>query len=474
MLETDSLTSALDDVVAHARRLGLPFEARAEVQEERRCSLDHTGLRGLSDNRILGVSLRVWADGASGYAASHDLSADAMRRLADDAAAVARRSRGKGRSFPYVSRPGGRSSYRPSVNGDPLEDDVAGIVDLLQRAHAATLEGGIQGYARCAFAAHRRRVFYRDADGRDADTGFALSTLLAQAVHRDGPKPGDGSVYRGGERGVRDFGGADSPEALGAEAARQAIEGTRARPAPAGRRRVLCDNNLTGVLAHESFGHLIEYDVVTMGWSLLAGRRGERFSDAAVSVVDAPEVPGAPRDGIRYPSDEEGVAGRPVRIMEDGVLREFLHVRGSAAEAGDEPTGNGRSQNVRHAPIVRMRNIFIEPGDLTLGEALEELRDGVYLIGSKGGAPGSDGTFMFSSQRGYRVEGGELREPLRGPSISGNIFQFLSGVVGLTRDFRVVSTNFGGCGKWNQFYLPVAWGGPHLLVEEALVGGQEA
>ena len=63
---------------------------------------------------------------------------------------------------------------------------------------------------------------------------------------------------------------------------------------------------------------------------------------------------------------------------------------------------------------------------------------------------------------------------MRATAISGNIFDSLRGVLGLTRDFRVMTTNFGGCGKWNQSYLPIGMGGPHVLLGSAHLGGSAA
>ena len=383
------------------------------------------------------------------------------------ASAQARRA---GVVFAYEPLPAVRRAYLPDVHGDPFETGAEQIDELLERVETAVAGVKADLASRASLSAARRHVLYSDADGREVSTTFLLSTLLASAVVRDPHRPGDGHEWIAGERGVRDL-EADGPERIGAAAAQHAIEATRARSPPAGRHRVLCDNTLSGVLAHESFGHLTEYDLVAMRWSRLHGCLGETFAAEQVSVVDAPTVAASPREGIRLPFDEEGVEGRPIRVLDRGRLAHWLHVRGSARLEGQAPTGNGRALNARAPPIVRMRNTYFEPGDLTVEEAIEQLRDGVYLIGGRGGAPSSTGDFMFTALRGYLVEGGELRAPLRSTAISGNIFDCLRGVEGLTRDLRVMTTNLGGCGKWNQSYLPIGMGGPHVLLDSALIGG---
>jgi TldD protein len=273
---------------------------------------------------------------------------------------------------------------------------------------------------------------------------------------------------------VHDYDDAGGPEALGRETARTAREALDAKPCPAGRSRVLTDPHLSGLLAHESFGHLTEYDLVASGWSVLKDRVGERLASELVTIRDSPVVPGSPLAGVRVPYDDEGVEGRDIDLLRKGVLHAWMHTRDSSSATGSAPTGNARALDARFAPIVRMRNTYFEPGEGTVDEAIELLDDGIYLIGGRGGSPRSDGSFMFTAKRGYVVKGGRIDHPIRSVSFHGNVLDCLKGVEFLTSDFAVHTTAFGGCGKWDQSFLHVGTGGPHVLVAEALVGGQAA
>lgn len=471
--EAPPLPEALHQTTRIARDRGLAFDARAELKESRTVSRSAGGSNSIGEDRTLGVCVRVWIDGVSGFASSHDLDSDAIEEMVDTAVRIARNNaRRPQATFPYVDLGGGSFSYEADVEVDPFEGQVSEIVDLLERCQQGAQAEEGETRSRASFDAERRHVLYEDASGRTGDCTFVLSTLATLSVKRGSDRSGSGVSSLGGERGLGELAEGDTPEEIGAQAARDAEESLRAVPAPSGRQRVLCDNHLAGVLAHESFGHLIEADVVEMGWSLLSGREGERFADEAVSVVDTPGPPRGSRNGVQVPYDQEGVEGREVRVLDEGVLKSFLHLRGSASEKGLEPTGNGRAYSPRYPPIARMRNTFFEPGEMTREEALEALGDGVYLVGTKGGAPSSHGTFMFTSKKGYRVEDGEIREPIRSTSISGHILDFLDNVEGVTQDFGMSTTTFGGCGKWGQSFLPIGIGGPHLLVDGALIGGK--
>jgi TldD protein len=119
-----------------------------------------------------------------------------------------------------------------------------------------------------------------------------------------------------------------------------------------------------------------------------------------------------------------------------------------------------------------MTNTYFDAGNLTKEEALELLDTGVYAIQTSGGQVEADGSFVFKAIRGYWVEKGEVKKPLREVSLSGNILKLLSNVEGATRDLQLYSGYFGGCGKGGQAPLPVGLGGPELVVSNVTFGGQ--
>ncbi len=121
-------------------------------------------------------------------------------------------------------------------------------------------------------------------------------------------------------------------------------------------------------------------------------------------------------------------------------------------------------------PIVRMSNTYLKPGEMKFDELIEDLKDGIYLKGSRGGQVDTGkGVFQFNAAESFRIENGEVEEPLRDVSLSGNILEILRKVDGVGRDFHM---GVGFCGKSGQT-APVGDGGPHTRVSEATVGGAE-
>lgn len=448
------------------------YEVRVEITEERTWMIKDGAFHGTSTNHVGGIGVRAFQGSGSGYAFCNEPDLARVREVVDRAADLARANDRSASSAPSPE-PHGETDvrYRPDVDGHPHEVGTEAPLELLRAAEEGILEEAPEATTQVGFRSRRERGVLATSEGAWVDREILLSSLLVQCLAHGSDRTGEGNDWLGGERGVGDYGAEVEPREVGRRVGRWALEHLEAETVDPGRHRTLIDPRLTGIMVHESFGHLTEYDLVKSGWSLLADLRGERLADSMVTIRDAPTVEEAPASGVRIPYDHEGTPGETVTLLDEGVLSGYLHRRHSSPE-NDAPTGNARALNIHHPPIVRMRNTYMEPGDLTREEALEMVGDGLYLMGGRGGAPRSDGSFTFTAQHGYRVEDGEIAEPVRMATIRGDVFDFLQGVEGLTDDRRVDTTTFGGCGKWNQMNLPVGYGGPHAVIEDALVGGR--
>lgn len=230
---------------------------------------------------------------------------------------------------------------------------------------------------------------------------------------------------------------------------------------PSGEMNVIMDQTLAGVFIHEAFGHAVEGDHVLQGSTILANRIGEKVADESITICDNPLI----EEFGFYPYDDEGVEAKKTVIVENGVLKSYLHNRESAKKLGGIP-GNARADGVK-MPIVRMSNTYIEPGDYSFEELLEECKNGVYLLGSRGGETNpATGYFHFSAQYGYLIKNSEISEMIRDVSLAGNTLEILRSAK-LGKD---LSFDAGFCGKASQF-VPVSDGAPHVLCK-AVVGGE--
>ena len=225
---------------------------------------------------------------------------------------------------------------------------------------------------------------------------------------------------------------------------------------------VILDQELAGVFVHEAVGHATEADIILEGGSCLEGKLGQQIGSTIVTVKDDPSLM---QNGY-YPFDDEGSVSQETVLVKEGILNSYLYSRETAGRMGGVPR-NARAQGIDR-PVVRMSNTYIANGDRKVEEIFEELGDGVYLMGSRGGQVNTaEGVFQFNAKRGYLVEKGEKTKLLRDVSLTGKILEIMKDIRAVGNDLKF---NSGRCGKAGQL-VPVSDGSPHLLIEKATVGG---
>lgn len=274
---------------------------------------------------------------------------------------------------------------------------------------------------------------------------------------------GHGSI--GGVKGFEVVADEDI-EKFGREISEKAIRLLSAKPAPSGQFPIIADNLLTGVFIHEALGHAVEGDLILQNDSILKDRMGEQIASDIVNIFDDASL----KDGFGYYAyDAEGVKTKPNQLVKDGKLVSLLNSRESAGKLGMSSSGNARS-SISDQPIVRMSNTYLQPGELTFDELIEDIKDGIYLKGSRGGQVDTGkGIFQFNAAEAYKIDNGELTTTLRDVSLSGNILETLKNVDGVGNDFKLSA---GYCGKGGQT-ANVGDGGPHTRIMNALVGGSQ-
>ena len=217
----------------------------------------------------------------------------------------------------------------------------------------------------------------------------------------------------------------------------------------------------TGVFTHESFGHKSESDFMVgdeamkKEWTL-----GKQVGQSLLTIIDDGTVVG---NGY-VPFDDEGTKGKKTMIITNGILTDRLHSVATAAALEESPTGNARSINFEFEPIVRMTTTYIEKGTTPLKDIVKGIKYGVFVDTIKHGSGMS--TFTIAPSRAYKIENGEITTPITLSVITGNVFETLQNVDAVSKEFELLSFVGGGCGKMEQFPLPVGFGGPFTLVRK--------
>ena len=475
MFGSDVMSSQIQDLmdkaIQHALTVGADFaEAKGEDTTMRNIEVVNKETRTASQIRNIGIGVRAYCGKANGFSFSNMLDRESVLRAAEAAVRIAKASSKKTlMKLSLADVKAVKEKKTTNVGRHPKDVPLDEKKNLCLRQCQTAMEAGKQiANVRSIFGEYHGTIYYANNEGTDVSYEPLLIGLTVGCVAKKGDLIVDARDVHGGTLGLTTFEEEKhTPEKMAENAANWALEKLKAKPAPAGKFDAVIDQSLAGVLAHESFGHLSEADFVVVGGSPLTGKMGQKLGTDIVTIVDE----GLPQNGgYNLPFDDEGVPCRYVEILKNGVLTHYLHNRMTARVLKMEPTGNARSQDYSFEPIVRMRNTYFATGNHKPEEALSELKQGIYAIDTAGGQVQETGTFLFKAIRGYWVEKGEKKYPLRDVALTGNILELLRNVEAVCNDLEISSTPFGGCGKIEQRAY-VGTGGPHMRIKDVQFGG---
>ncbi len=238
-----------------------------------------------------------------------------------------------------------------------------------------------------------------------------------------------------------------------AEAAARATRMLGAVKPPTGRVRVVLDPWVTaqflGILAYTLNG-----EAVLKGRSLFADRLGVEVGSPLLTLVDDPTDPAA---FTATDADGEGLATRRNVLLEDGVLRQFVHNAYTGRRSGGASTGSA-VRGYSSTPSVGCMATTLVPGTATQAELVSLVGDGVLVqdvAGLHSGVNPVSGDFSTGAE-GLRIRDGALAEPLREFTIASTLQRML-------RDVQAV----GGDLEW----LPMSAAGVSLVIDDVTVSG---
>jgi TldD protein len=251
------------------------------------------------------------------------------------------------------------------------------------------------------------------------------------------------------------------------QAVDQALVNLAARDAPAGTMTVVLGNGWPGILLHEAIGHGLEGDFNRKGTSAFAGRIGERVATPGITVVDDGTLDDR-RGSLNL--DDEGNPTQRTVLIEDGILRGYMHDRLNAGLSRTASTGNGRRESFAHLPMPRMTNTIMLAGERDPAEIIASVDRGLYAVNFGGGQVDiTSGKFVFSAAEAWMIENGKLTYPVKGATLIGNGPDALTRVSMVGNDLELDS-GIGTCGKEGQS-VPVGVGQPTLRIDGLTVGG---
>jgi len=428
---------------------------------------------GLEDGAInrgyasveLGVGVRTVKGDQTGYGFTEDLSREALLACARTAAAIAD---GPARTAPIELRVGPALPQRYPVRRPwdevSTEERLPLLAGVNERVFAADPR---VKKVKVGLSDETCFVLVADSLGRVIEDVQPMTLLGASCIAEQGGKREMGGYNVAGRAGVEYY----SPERL-ERIVREAVARTtilfEAVPSPVGELPVVLAAGSSGILLHEAIGHGMEADFNRKNVSIYADKIGKPIAKPFVNIVDDATNEGA-RGAINV-DDEGNDAGRTDLVV-DGVLTTYLHDSISAKHFKVAPTGNGRRESYRHAPLPRMRATYMLPGPHAKEEIIRSVKKGIYCVNFTNGQVNiGAGDFTFYVKNGWLIEDGKLTRPIKDVNIIGNGPKVLEKVDMVANDLEI---DEGGwtCGKDGQS-VPVSQGLPTVRVSSLTVGGQ--
>jgi PmbA protein len=221
----------------------------------------------------------------------------------------------------------------------------------------------------------------------------------------------------------------DSPESIGAEAARRTLRRLNARRVATQRVPIV----FAPEIARSLIGNIFEAangDSIYRGASFWTNQLGQQVASPNVTVIDDGTMPGlfgtAPFDG-------EGLPTRRTVIVENGVLKNYLLNTYTARKLKMQSTGNA-SRGLAGTPGIGAGNLFLENGTITPQQLLGDVKVGFYVTELMGfGVNMVTGDYSRGAA-GLWIENGELTFAVEEVTIAGNLKEMLNNITAIADD----------------------------------------
>ncbi|MEW5925725.1 MAG: TldD/PmbA family protein [Candidatus Zixiibacteriota bacterium] len=410
-----------------------------------------------------GVGIRVIEGDKTGYSFTEEITPEAMVKAAKTAANIA----GESKNLPPARLDEHQTPEYYPIKTMWEEVGIDKKIPYLQKVNEKILSRDNRIIkARVWLSDSTKYILTATSEGRIVFDYQPMGELYVVCVAEQDGRKEDADYTISVRNGIEHF----SEEAMNRlvnKAADLALRQFEAVKPDAGEMEVVLAAGSSGILLHEAIGHGMEADSNRKGESIFSDKIGKPVAEKFVSIVDDGTNPNL-RGSLNV--DDEGNDTAKTFLVENGILRSYMHDRISSKFYGVKPTGSGRRQSFRFSPLPRMRNTYMLPGPHTKDEIISSVKKGIYTeTFTNGEVRIGAGDFTFYVKSGYLIENGKIARPIKDINIIGNGPDVLTKVVMVGDDLEFTEGGWD-CGKGGQF-VPVSMGLPTVKVSSITVGG---
>ena len=215
---------------------------------------------------------------------------------------------------------------------------------------------------------------------------------------------------------VRHASDLDAPAKIGRTAGERAVERINPRKVSTRKVPVVFDPRVAGTLVSH-LASAVNGAAVARKTSFLRDKMGDKLFASGIRIIDDP----LRLRGLRsHPFDGEGVAGKKLALIDDGVLRSWILDCATARELGLATTGHA-SRGVSSTPSPGASNLHMEAGTLSPDALIADIKDGFYVTDLIGmGVNMVTGDYSRGAS-GFWIENGKRTYAVSEVTIAGHL-----------------------------------------------------
>ncbi len=419
----------VEAALAELKRQGVSFgDLRLGRDHSRQVLMQDENLATHNVFVSAGIGIRALVHGFWGFSASSELTPEGVRRAAAEAAAMARavaavtpRELGI-EAHGLAAEPAHVARFDTPVGICPFEAPVNAIAEPFRAAAALGLAvPGIKKVQAFAMIFGRRRVFASTEGAHITTTHCVMDTLQRYVAVAKGTSAYRTILGTAMAGGLEHLAEADFP-GQAADACRDALAKCAAPKPEPGRYDLILDGHNLALTMHETVGHPTELDRVA-GYELgFAGGSFASLDKLGTFRYGSPLVNFTANNRLRYGAasqgyDDEGVECQAFPVIREGILVGYGSNRETARLIGQQrANGTCRATGWADPPIVRIPNLFLEPGPerLSLDDLVRDTESGILMLGRDSfSIDQMRYNFQFGADMSYRIRDGKVAEPLR-------------------------------------------------------------
>jgi TldD protein len=459
-----SMKQLADWALNTATQRGATYADARIVDDRQRSLATKNGKVGhAASGESLGIGVRVLVNDSWGFAATDDLSREAVDATAAKAVEIAKASaRVKEEGIRLASEPAAKIDWATPCKIDPFSTSIEQNLELLTKIDHELL--AVQGVTLAESNMHlgRYEQWFYSTEGSDihqtrtiTGAGFVAYSFQGTEIQkRSFPNSFGGQYQNKGYELIDDLKLVENARRIG----EQAVALHKADQCPQGNMDLVLDSSQLGLQIHESIGHPIELDRVLGMEANFAGTsfltleklRTLRYGSDIVNVVaDATEQHGPGLGTFAY--DDEGVAAQCTPIITNGLFTGYISSRETAHTIGEKRSnGTMRAEGWNRIPLIRMTNISILPGDkpLTFDQLIAGTDNGIFMQTNRSWSIDDKRyNFQFGCEIGWEIKGGKLGRMFKNPSYSGITTEFWNSMDAICSRDQWTLWGTPNCGK---------------------------